>query len=147
MKTLIVTLVIFSTLMACEEENVQPVAPDPFVGSWSLSNPEQSLEVSFDVDAVDGGLSFSNIDIKYPELPEGSALDYDVELYYPFPVNTGYKEITIYGNGDGTEIVLNMIHNRIHLKTQDKLEVYILEITMPGSEPVVLENQVFSKIR
>jgi hypothetical protein len=162
MKNVIVTALFAIILSACTEDEVKP-SPDPFVGSWLLENTDLGLKVSFDITQTEGELSFDNINIEYPEITE--TLDYHVELNSRFAVNTGYDEIKISGKRSGsipTEGIntladihkavaeLNvlriiMIHNRIHLKTQDMLEVYTMEIHMINRDVITLENQIFNR--
>jgi len=127
-------------LAACQEEDPQSTQ-DPFVGSWHLDNPDLQLKVSFDIDE---DLTFQNVSIEYPGISE--ALDYEVQLFERFAVNTGYEEIKVFGGGDQQWIELTMLHNRVHLKTRDMLEVYTMIIEMADSDPVTLQDQVFTKL-
>lgn len=136
MKTFIILLTAL-VITSCTEDEVIPSA-DPFVGSWLLVNPDMNLEVSFDVNQDGDHLFFENVNIEYPGV---TATDYDVQLFDRYAVNAGYEEIIISGEG----ITINMIRCGVHLKTSNKLDVYTMEIQMADQEPIVLQDQVFTK--
>lgn len=150
MKKFILPLVMIFAFMSCEEEDAMPIIPDPFVGTWSLLNSDIDLEISFDIRQQGDELFFTDTNIKYSDIPE--TVEYTTEAYDRFAVNTGYEWIKLTGswtkvcpNGLVCDkwIIINMIHNRIHLKTQDTLRVYTMEIHMMNREMVELQNQVF----
>lgn len=146
MKTLALTLVTFLLLFSCEEENLQP-AQDPFVGSWKLTNIQTGLDVSFNIKQDGEALTINNISIEYPEIPDGQQLEYHAELSGRFAVNAGYEEIKIFASGDTAWIILTMDHNRVHLKTDDQMDVAYLKIEMVNREPVELFDQKFTRKR
>lgn len=139
MKTYILPFIILAALFsACREDDPQPVN-DPFVGSWELVNTAADLRVSFNITSEGGELVFDDIQVMY-HAAEASGCR--AETYYRYPVNAGYREITIACN----TLTIAMEHSRIHLKTPDQLEVYVMEIAADGQEPVILADQVFIRL-
>ena len=144
MKTIILTLVTFVLLVSCTEDNPQPVAPDPFVGTWVLVNDvSPDVELSFDI--IDGseGLVVQNVQFKHPEVT--GALDYTTELYYRYAVNAACKRITITGNNEQETVIITMLNNAIPLKTPDQMRVYIIDIDIKDGPFIELNNQIFTR--
>lgn len=141
MKRFLLALII---LASCSEKEEVTPSVDPFVGSWELDNADINLKISFDVDQDKEGLTFHNVIVEYPEITE--ALTYEVETYGRFAVNAGYQEIRIIGGGDTQWVIITMLHNRVHLETRNKLDVYQMTIEMVNRNPVELQDQVFQKL-
>lgn len=136
---------ILAALAACQEEDEPLPAVDPFVGSWHLQNIQYGLNVSFDIEQEGEDLEFRNILVDYPEIPDSETLNYHMELSYRYPVNVGCKQMKIFGSGDQVWIILTMNHNAIHLKSRNKLDVYQMQIEMVNRDPIILQNQVFTR--
>lgn len=152
MKTYILPLVMFLLFMSCTEEEITPATVDPFLGTWAYSNTDIGMEMTFNVTATDGAYAFNNINIVYEDIQDA---EYDLAVYEPFAVNTGFKKMELWASWtlspcEGTMFCdkwmkITMDHNRIHLKEQDKLKVYGMEIRMINQEPIVLQDQVFTR--
>lgn len=143
MKKIIFPLVSFLFLAACSEENIRPVSP--FVGSWYLSAPDISAEISFDVvyegatSSVPDGIYNYDATVVHPAIPIDQQKNNIMITYDQFKKGNGYGRIEITARGS-LHYKIIMIYNRF---TSDGISVYDVQIDIPGQPLTVLTDRVF----
>jgi len=138
MKKPLYLLVTFLLLMACDEENPQPV--DRVSGSYHFSDPGVPIEIAFDI--VNGGnqrYNFENRYVSHPAIPESERDNNQIRTYDKF--DGGYGMIEIFSRG-AFYYKITLIYNRF---TEEGMMVYDIQIDIPSEPYIVLPDQVFER--
>lgn len=136
MKTYSVLLVLFLSLISCQEENVRPA--DHFSGSWYFSDAQTPIEISFDAVKIGNGVyNFENRSVIHPAIPAEEQNNNQIKTYDQFEGGYGRIEITSRGY---TYYKITLIYNRF---TDEGLAVYDLQIDIPSEPFIVLTDRIF----
>lgn len=156
MKRYIIPILILTALGACHgDDDPQPVAQDPFIGSWQYIDSYINLDIQVNFTAYKSieGYKFRDVSIQYSEIPTTETLTYNVELSDPFAANEGFGRIRIIGSWtttclNGMEcdkwIFVDFNYNKI-MNAGSAMSVQNVNISMINKEEVLLENQEIAR--
>lgn len=140
MKKLIIPLVTFALLFACEEEKLRPA--DHISGKWSLSEPEVPMQISFEIPEKNAGTFSHNAIVNHPLIPESEWGNNNMFMKEEFKDGSGYGKIEIVSRGT-FHYIITLIYNRFD--EDDNLLVYDVQVDIAGQDYFILQDRVFNK--
>lgn len=140
MKKFILPLVMICALIACDDENPQPV--NDFSGTWNLTEPEVPMQISFEIPKDNPGTFSASSKVVHPLIPESEEANNNMFFYDKFENGNGWGKVEIISRGTFHYIV-TLIYNRFD--EEGNMLVYDVQVDIAGQDYFILQDRIFTR--